>query len=307
MPGQTPFGAFDDASGALGPGIGAPVDLSGEETVSGILSLKPAESKRLIAKAVVRLPVVQRALESGRIIVSMGTTNAFVAEELLGQPVSKYNYAAGYIADQLEQTDEPERILPFIWENGKVVDVPTDEILTQGPTRGALLRFGAGDVFVKGANAVDPFGNAAVFTGNNTGGTCGGHMGVLWARGCHVIVPVGLEKLIPSVIQAAHRGGVERLKYSTGLKVGVWPIVNGTVITEIQAFQVLCGVMATHVGSGGIGGGEGSVVLVLEGPDEDVARAFKLVESIKGEESVRVSRGELPGTLEQRRQAEASR
>lgn len=285
----------------MGPGVGASLDLSAGETVSGILSLKPAESKRLIAKAVVRLPEVQWALRHGRIIVSMGTTNAYVAEELLGQPVSKYNYAAGFVADKLDQTDEPERILPYMWVKGEVVEVPTEEILAQGPTRGLLMQFQAGDVFVKGANAVDPFGNAAVLTGNDAGGTCGGHMGVLWARGAHVIVPVGLEKMIPSVVLASRKCGIERLKYSTGLKVGLWPIVNGTVVTEIQAFQVLCGVKATHVASGGIGGGEGSVVLVVEGKDEDVVRAFQLVESVKGEEPIRVRRGEMLGTLEQRK------
>jgi len=292
------LGSYD---GLLGPGVGATLDLSGEESVSGILSLKPAESKRLIAKAVVKLPEMQWALEHGKIIVSMGTTNAFIAEELLGQPVSKYNYAAGFISDRLDSTDEVERILPYMWDKGQLVEVPTEVIYREGPTQGFLRQFGAGDVFIKGANAVDPFGNAAVFTGNNLGGTCGGHMGVLWARGAHLIVPVGLEKLIPSVVVASRKAGIERLKYATGQKVGLWPIVNATVVTEIQAFQVLCGVKATHVGSGGIGGGEGSVILVVEGKDEDVARAFRLVESVKGEEPVRVRRGEMLGTLEMRK------
>jgi hypothetical protein len=283
----------------LGPGVAAELDLSGEELVSGILSLKPAESKRLIAKAVAKLPIVRRALENGRLIVSMGTTNAYVAEELLGESVEKYNFAAGYVSDQLDQTDEVERILPFMWVKGKVHEVSLDEIFAQGPTRGLLMQFEAGDVFVKGANAVDAYGNAAVLTGNNTGGTCGGHMGVLWARGAHVVVPVGLEKMVPSVIQASRKCGIERLKYSTGLKVGLWPIVNGVVVTEIQAFQVLCGVKATHVASGGIGGGEGSVVMVLEGKDEAVAQAFRFVESIKGEPPIRVRKGELVGTIEQ--------
>jgi hypothetical protein len=283
--------------------VDAVLDLSGDEVVSGILSLKPAESKRLIAKAVVKLPIVQNALKNGRIIVSMGTTDAFVAEELLGQPVSKYNYAAGFVANELENTDEEERILPYMWNKGKVVNVPTEEIYLQGPTRGLLMQFGQGDVFVKGANAVDAYGNAAVLTGNNTGGTCGGHMGVLWARGAHVIVPVGLEKLVPSVVMASRKCGIERLKYSTGQKVGLWPIVNGTVITEIQALQILCGVKATHVASGGIGGGEGSVVLVVEGPDEIVSKTFEFIATIKGEEPVRIRRGEMLGTLAQRKLA----
>jgi hypothetical protein len=297
--GDVPYkGSFD----GLGPGVGAELDLSGDEAVSGILSLKPHESKRLIAKAVVKLPEVQRALERGKIIVAMGTTNAYVAEELLGQPVPKYNYAAGFVSDQLDSTTELERVLPYIWDRGRVIEVPLEEIFAQGPTVGFLKQFGAGDVFFKGANAVDPRGHAAVFTNHPLGGTCGGHMGVLWARGCHLIVPVGLEKMIPSVVAAARKGGNDRLKYSTGLKVGIWPIINGTVITEIQAFQVLFGIKATHVGSGGIGGGEGSVVLVVEGQDEAVANAFSFVESLKAEPPIRVAKNELVGTIEQRKQ-----
>ena len=55
------------------------------DTVRGIFALTPAESKRLIAKAVVRLPEVRHAWENGRIIIGNGTTTGFVAAELLGQ------------------------------------------------------------------------------------------------------------------------------------------------------------------------------------------------------------------------------
>jgi hypothetical protein len=64
------------------------------------------------------------------------------------------------------------------------------------------------------------------------------------------------------------------------------PLVTATVITEVQALEVLAGVEATHVASGGIGGSEGSVVLVVEGADEQVQQAMHLVESIKGEPAV---------------------
>ncbi len=58
------------------------------------------------------------------------------------------------------------------------------------------------------------------------------------------------------------------------------------MITEIQAFEVLADVSATHVASGGIGGSEGTVVLVLEGNEADIDRAFELVKEIKGEPPV---------------------
>ena len=60
-------------------------------------------------------------------------------------------------------------------------------------------------------------------------------------------------------------------------------MTNGKVITEVQALRILTGVTATHVGSGGIGGSEGTVVLSLGGKEKAVDNAFELVKSIKGE------------------------
>ena len=60
----------------------------------------------------------------------------------------------------------------------------------------------------------------------------------------------------------------------------------GKVVTEIQAFAILACVRAYHIGSGGVGGSEGSVHLSLEGDEERVNNAFELVKSIKGEPPV---------------------
>jgi hypothetical protein len=71
-------------------GADAPLDESAEdELVSGIMTFTPAESKRLIAKAVVAMKPVRRALEKGRVIVASGTTNAYIAEEILGRSVPR--------------------------------------------------------------------------------------------------------------------------------------------------------------------------------------------------------------------------
>ena len=63
-----------------------------DDQVSGILVLTPAESKRLIAKAVVAMPQVKRALEKGRVIIANGTTTASVA----GEPIHKQQRAANW-------------------------------------------------------------------------------------------------------------------------------------------------------------------------------------------------------------------
>ncbi len=248
------------------------------EKSSGIMVLTPPESKRLLAKAVVAMEPVRRALEKGRVIVANGTTTAFVAEEILGKPVPKELYVKGIITQGLLCGGRSSQsIEQYVFVDGVPVDREAEEVLKE---------FDGKDVFIKGANAVDPFGNVGSLVGNRTGGTVGECLGIVIARGSHLIVPVGLEKLIPSVPAAAPKCGLRRLKYPDGATVGFWPVVGATVVTEIQALRMLAGVEATHVASGGIGGSEGAVVLVVEGPDDRVRAAFELWESVKGEPPV---------------------
>jgi hypothetical protein len=81
-----------------------------------------------------------------------------------------------------------------------------------------------------------------------------------------LIVPVGLDKLIPSVKKAVSRCGRQTLDYAQGSKVGLIPLAGATVVTEIEALRVLAGVEAVHVASGGNDRSEGAVTLVAEGP-----------------------------------------
>lgn len=252
------------------------------DQVSGILVLTPAESKRLIAKAVAAMPQVKKALEKGRIIIANGTTTAFVAEEILGCQVAKHRYVAGYIGEGKLAVTPPELMMKaYVLVDGHPVDRLAKEVIPE---------FGADDVLIKGANAVDAEGHVGFLMADDRGGTIGMALGTLVARGCHFIVPVGLEKLVPSVTEASRKCGILRLKYAMGLKVGLMPVVNATVVTEIQALHILAGVEATHVASGGIGGCEGAVTLVVEGTDEAVRRAFGVVEGVKGEAPVRLEK-----------------
>ncbi len=252
------------------------------ETSSGIMAFTPAESKRLIARAVVAMPEVKAALDRGRVIVTGGTTDAYVAEEILGKLVPREYYIKGNIAQGMLCTTHrsDDWIKPYVFVDGSPVDRDPSEVLKE---------FDARDVFIKGANAVDPQGHAGILLGSAVGGTIGGALGILAARGSHLIVPVGLEKLIPSVIDASRKCGIKRLRYPEGGTVGFMPLVSATVVTEVEALRTLCGVQATQVASGGIGGSEGTVVLVVEGADERVQAAFDLWASLKGEQSIPLS------------------
>ncbi len=249
--------------------------------VSALVALTPSESKRLIAKAVAKLPEVKKALEKGLIIIARGTTNAFVSEELLGISIDPKSdeYCRGYIAHgelrvNRKRTTELSIKNDFVLRQGKVDNIQPQE---------AVKEFTVDDMFIKGANALDSSGQAAVLAAGTESGTIGWALPIVMARAANLIVPVGLEKLIPSVAQASQKCGVFTFKYSTGLPCALIPLVNAKVVTEIQAFEILASVSATHVASGGIGGSEGTVVLSIKGNETDIKIAFELVKTIKGE------------------------
>ena len=244
--------------------------------------LTPAESKRLIAKAVAAMPEIKRAKEHAQIVIGHGSTNVCVAEEILGRGrltelINRDSYLSGIILKGILCTTPGQEKPPILVLNRGAVEPPA-------PTMSELLRdFGRDSVFLKGANAVDPEGNAGAFMAHQEGGTIGWAIGAILARGIQLIVPVGLEKLVPSVKKAVALCGSQTLDYCQGLRVGLMPLSGGKVITEIQALEILSGVETHHVASGGCSGSEGAVTLVAEGDKERTEKAIGIIESIKGE------------------------
>lgn len=241
--------------------------------------LTVAASKRLIAKGVAALPEVKLAKEHGRLIIGNGTTNAYVAEELLGKDIDKTLYTAGVITGgRYCATSSTERLAPICFESGSVAKRPWGEILAD---------FDQDDVFIKGANAIDTAGNAGILVADKNGGTVGKALGPVLARGGHFIIPVGLEKLIPSVPKAAQVMGIKRHDISLGLGSGMIVVSQGHVITELEALHILFGVQATLVSSGGVAGSEGAVGLVVEGNEHQIEDCMALINRIKGEPAIK--------------------
>jgi hypothetical protein len=244
----------------------------------GLFTLIPSESKQLIAKAVVALPEVQHALKNGRIVIGLGSTNGYVVQELLGKKVDAEHYVAGWITGGELQTQAKElRPKGTVLIKGKSVEMEAEDVIKD---------FTADDVMIKGANAVDVSGIAGVLMASEVGGTIGKAIGVLAARGSHLIVPVGLEKLIPSVDTAVEMLGIGRIDDALGKKVGMMPLAFGRVITEIDALDILFGVKAVHVASGGVLGSEGAVTIAVEGDVKPVEKAMDLIRLIKGDETI---------------------
>lgn len=236
--------------------------------------LTVAESKRLIAKGIAKHPAVQAARTSGFVAVAKGTTNAYVVEELLGRGIDKCQYVLGAVQPARSKVKIGGNWPDLVLKDGKVVEGAT--------VKDTIQQMGPGDVFIKGANALNYAARVAgILIGHPTGGTIGSTLGCVIARRIHFIIPVGLEKNIVTDIRAAHRVLAD-VEESRGHVPALWP-VEGEIFTEIEALEVLAGVQAIQIGAGGVGGAEGAVRLLLWGSDEEIEQAARLVESIQDE------------------------
>jgi len=242
-------------------------------------TLTPSEGKRLIGRAVARMDIVQNALKNGTIVIATSTTNAYVVEELLGRRIEeKGMFTAGVVtAKGCCVTDPKGRYDHHVIVRGEVKEMKTPDLPK------VLEKMGPEDVFIKGANAIDPFGAAAILLGGAGGGTIGAAWGYITANGIKTIIAAGLEKLVPiSLADIVSKTGIRTVDRSLGMAVGMM-VVQGEVITELEAFSMLTGVEAIPIGGGGIDGGEGSKIFVLEGKEASIKAAYDLVCDIKGE------------------------
>jgi hypothetical protein len=244
--------------------------------MQALFTVTPAESKRLIAKAIVALPEIQRAKKNGYLLVGRGSTNAYIVEELLGKNIKKEGYVAGQVIKGVFCVlGGEERTKPVTFHKGEALAVEPNTVLD---------KLTPGDILLKGANAVDPGGNVGVAMASPIGGTMGQFYMAMKARGLDIIFPVGLEKMIPSVELAAQYAGTMTLGKTIGAKVGMACVTDCRVFTEIEAMESLFEITAVHFASGGWGGAEGCVTLAVEGPDAKVNKCMKFIEQkIKGE------------------------
>ena len=249
-----------------------------EVIVQAQISLTVSESKRLIAKAIAQMPIIKKAMKDGMVIITRGTTNTYVAEEILGTSIERGAFVTGRVYPQkggtrLNPSTKPSEIILI---NGKV-----DKKISYSE---AVKKLKVGDVVIKGGNALDYRNKSVgVYTGGSSGGTTGTFLPYVIANKAYLVIPIGLEKLIAGdVIELSNkmRDPVESLN-----KVYSMFLLTGEIVTEIEALKILTGVSAFQSGAGGIGGAEGGVMLVLRGLMDKVEKALNLVEEIYGEPS----------------------
>ena len=240
--------------------VDPPQPTPGKKQAAALVVLNPAQSRRLVAKAAVACPIVQKAYKNGMIIIARGITNAFVTEEFFNISIdNKANQTLGFIGQGMTNiTTTPPPSTWHVIENGKVIEGADSNV--------EILKFKKGE-------------------------TMGMSWPVVTPRGAEFIVPVSLEKMVPCVMTAAQHTGVYHFKYSTGLPAKIVPLPEAKAITEIEAFAILYGVRAYNVGSGGVGGSEGSVHMTLEGDEDKIEQVMELVKSLREEPPVTMPDG----------------
>jgi hypothetical protein len=168
------------------------------------------------------------------------------------------------------------------------VDPMKEVVIVKGQHRAdlaldeALKQLAPGDVIIKGGNALD-YANktAGVWIGSETGGTTGKIVPYIKAGKAHLVIPIGLEKMVAGkVVDIAARIG-EPVEGAS--KMPRMRILPGQIVTEIEALRILADVEPFQASAGGIGGAEGAVWLVWRGTRENVERARQVAASVKGE------------------------
>lgn len=235
-----------------------------------------AESKRLIARAVAQMPVVRKALTDGMVIVCRGTTNTYVAEELLGQKIRHGAFVLGHVLPEKggNKLSREEQLTEVILVKGQYQpNLTLDE---------ALKWVQPGDVIIKGGNALDyARKTVGVWTGSPTGGTTGKIKPYIGPGKAHLVIPIGLEKQVTGQVTDIVRQVNEPAEKLTDLPR--MQILDGQIVTELEALKILADVDAFQASAGGIGGAEGAAWIVWRGRPENVEKARQIAADVQGE------------------------
>jgi hypothetical protein len=247
------------------------------------LLLTPSAGKRLIAKALLEHSEIRNVLVSGTVVIIAGSTNGYVAEELLrsiGQEsgFDRKRFFRGVTLPPSFKTTESGRlsdesgfpgdvvIINGVWQKGKTIFDVVDNLT-------------AGDIIIKGANYIDTERKrAGILIGHPKGGTIAAAIQAVIGKRVKLLLPVGLEKRnsenLDEITSLLNRAD------STGPRM--FP-VTGEIITEIEAIELLYGLKARLVAAGGVCGAEGAVWIAIEGDSEQLELAKKSLELIKCE------------------------
>jgi hypothetical protein len=244
--------------------------------------ITPAAGKCLIGKALALHSEIQSAVVRGTVVIVAGTTNGYVAAEILegigalgGGCFDRRRFFRGITLPPSQATTDVG-LLPG--EPG----FPGDVIITGGVWQKGKTIFDVadalkeGDVILKGANALDlQRKRAAIYIGHPQGGTAAVALQAVVGRRVRLFLPVGLEKRIHGDLDSL----AEILNVPGACGPRLLP-VPGQVFTEIDALALLTGAEAVLVAGGGVNGAEGSIRLAVRGNPQQEKAAAELLQSL---------------------------
>lgn len=238
------------------------------------VTLTPAMSKRLIGMGMAKHPAIKQVLEKGTLIIIGGTTNGYVAEEVLksiglDEGFSRFGFRRGVTAAPgvaAPKVDFPGDVVirNGEWLKGRTIQNTAEELIS-------------GDVVLKGGNAYDGK-QAAVQIGDSRGGTALLAVSSVIGRRVQLIVPISLEKRVLEDVYTL----AMRCNAPGGEGPRFFPL-PGTPFTELDAIKLLTGAEANLLAGGGVYGAEGAAWLTIEGSEQEIDAAVALVESVADE------------------------
>ena len=235
------------------------------------IHITPSMGKRIIGKGLVLHPSISRVLQAGTLVIIAGTTNGYVAEEIL----SSLGQSEGFTRSGFRRgMTTPHGITP------PNIDFPGDVVIRKGQWEKGLSivdvadELKTGDVVLKGANAFDRNGRAAVQIGHPKGGSILAALPAVIGRRVELIVPVGLEKRVFGDVQELAQ--MILAPDTEGPRLLPLP---GIIFTELDALRLLTGAEAVLIAAGGVYGAEGSSWLGISGQEAQVESALNLIKS----------------------------
>jgi hypothetical protein len=232
--------------------------------------------KRLIARGIVKHPLVSAAMRKGRLAIVAGTTNGYVAEEVLAElgqaeGFSRLGFRRGVVAPPGAALPQAPPATDVVivdgrWARGKEVFDFIDDMK-------------AGDVILKGGNALDLCNaQAAALIAHPMGGSLAAAIPAVIGRRARIIVPIGLEKRICGDLHV-----LAELCNAPGAEGPRMMLIPGPVFTELDALAILTGATGTLLAAGGVHGAEGACWIGVSGTADQVRAAEELLHSIARE------------------------
>jgi hypothetical protein len=231
--------------------------------------------KRIIGKAMAFHPDIRNVLEKGTLGIIAGTTNGYVAEEILkslgqDEEFSRLGFRRGMTpapGAKVARGKFPGDVIIIDgeWQKGKTIYDVADNLKV-------------GDVVLKGANAFDRHAHAAVQIGHPRGGTVFVALTALVGRRVRLIVPVGLEKRVLEDVHIL----AQRCNAPDAEGPRLLPI-TGEIFTELDAIKLMTGADSCLIAAGGVYGAEGGYWLGTTGTDEQIQAAADLIKSVADE------------------------